>query len=111
MIEEPRLNKKNEILDMDLTGKKIKSIMQSKGYSARDIQEYLGLGTVQSIYHWFEGRSMPTIDHFYSLSSLFEIPVDAMLVGSREAIETSIYVDINGRMEVYFERIHLMLSS
>ena len=105
------MNKKNEILDMDLTGKRIKSIMQSKGYSVRDIKEYLGLGTVQSIYHWFDGSSMPTIDHFYSLSSLFEMPVDDMLVGSRKAIEAPGYMYKNGRMDVYYERIHLMFSS
>ncbi len=48
-----------------------------------DIQDYLGFATPQSIYHWFTGRNMPSVDNLYALSELFHMPVDAMLCGNR----------------------------
>lgn len=72
------------ILDTFRTGQKIKQIMMQKNYTVQEIQKYLGFSTPQSIYHWFSGRNMPTIDNLYALSSLFHVPIDAMLCGSRD---------------------------
>ena len=71
-------------IDIVETGKKIKRLMITKGFSVSDIQEYLGLSTPQSIYHWFNGRNMPTIDNLYALSELFKVPIDAMVCGTRK---------------------------
>lgn len=71
-------------IDMYRTGQNIKRIMQKRGLTVRDIQDYLGLSAQQSIYHWFEGRSMPSVDNLYALSGLFHVPVDDMLCGSRK---------------------------
>lgn len=76
--------KEYPIINMYQTGQKIKQIMQRRGLTVRDIQEYLGLVTPQSIYHWFHGRNMPTVDNFYALSELFQLPVDVMLCGNRK---------------------------
>lgn len=67
------------------TGQKIKWIMRFRGMLVRDIQKYLGFATPQSVYHWFEGRNMPTIDNLYALSELFHVSVDTMLCGNRRA--------------------------
>jgi len=66
------------------TGQKIRQLMKRQNYSVHDLQTFLGFATPQSIYHWFSGRNMPTIDNLYALSSLFHVPVDSMLCGSRE---------------------------
>jgi len=71
-------------IDVDRTGHRIRQVMLRKGFSVRDIQKYLGLVTPQSIYHWFSGRNMPTIDNLYALSELFEVPVDELLCGNRK---------------------------
>jgi hypothetical protein len=39
--------------------------------NVKDIQGFLELSTSQSIYHWFDGRNLPTIDNLYALSELF----------------------------------------
>lgn len=49
---------KYPIIDIVGTGRNIKRIMQIKGLSVKDVQTYLELGTPQSIYHWFDGRSL-----------------------------------------------------
>lgn len=71
-------------IDLERTGRRIRQVMLRKGLSVRDIQEYLGLVTPQSIYHWFSGRNMPTVDNLYALSELFEVPVDTLLCGNRK---------------------------
>ena len=71
-------------IDILGTGLRIKQIMQEKNFTVKDIQDYLGFGTAQSIYHWFKGRNMPTIDNLYALSELFGVPIDEMICGNRK---------------------------
>ena len=73
----PVINKKE-------TGLKLRKIMDEKGFSVKDIQRYLGLGSVQSVYHWLNGISMATVDNLYALSKLFQMPMDEMICGSRK---------------------------
>ncbi len=96
------------ILDMHKTGQNIKQLMESKGLKVRDIQDYLGLATPQSIYHWFKGRNMPTADNLYALSELFEIPVDMILCGNRKisfSFKNNIY---NYHLILYYEKLRLL---
>ena len=95
---------KYPVIDVIQTGQNIKQIMLVNGYTVKDIQEFLGLSTPQSIYHWFDGRNMPTIDNLYALSELFQLPVDAMLVGNRK-FEGSYINDMYQRVVVYHERM------
>lgn len=98
------MKRKYPVIDMARTGQKIKRIMQHKGFAVRDIQEFLELSTPQSIYHWFDGRSLPTIDNLYALSELFHLPVDALLIGSRK-FECKYPNDMCQRTLVYYEKM------
>lgn len=71
-------------IDLYATGQNIKRIMQMKGMTVKELQEYLELAAPQSIYHWFAGRSLPTVDNLYALSELFHLPMDVLVCGSRE---------------------------
>lgn len=73
----PVVNKKE-------TGLKLRKIMDEKGFSVKDIQRYLELGSVQSVYHWLNGISMPTVDNLYALSELFQMSMDEMICGNRK---------------------------
>ena len=75
---------KRPVLDIYRTGQKIKQIMQKKGITVKEVQQYLGLETPQSIYHWVSGRNMPTVDNLYALSELLSVPIDTMLSGNRK---------------------------
>jgi transcriptional regulator with XRE-family HTH domain len=98
------MKKKYPMIDMIRTGQNIKRIMQLKGLKVKDIQEYLELSTPQSIYHWFDGRNLPTIDNLYALSELFRLPVDALLIGNRK-YNFRCQNDFCRRMFIYYERI------
>ena len=70
------------VIDRLKTGNTLKRIMQQYGMTARDVQEYLGLACVQTVYRWTAGISIPTVDNLYALSRLMNISIDA-LVGSK----------------------------
>lgn len=70
-------------IDMKATGRNIKRTMRMKGITVKDIQKFLGLSAPQGIYHWLDGRSMPTIDNLYALSDLFRMPIDDIICGNR----------------------------
>ncbi len=99
------MKKKYPVIDMERTGQNIKRIMKFKGFTVKDIQEFLELSTPQSIYHWFDGRNLPTVDNLYALSELFQLPVDTMLVGNRKP-EYRCQGNRYQRMFIYYEKIY-----
>lgn len=42
-------------IDKRKTGVQLRKIKDDKGLSVKDVQQYLGLGSVQSVYHWLSG--------------------------------------------------------
>ena len=86
----------------------MRKIMDERGLSVKDIQQYLGLGSVQSVYHWLNGLSMPNVDNLYALSELFQMPVDDMLCGNRRynynlASRQNAQLE---RLRAYYEKIN-----
>lgn len=71
------------IIDKEKTGRQIRRIMETRGLTVQDVRESLSLGCVQSVYHWFDGKSMPTLDNLYALSELLQVPMDMLVVGDR----------------------------
>ena len=100
------MTRKHTVLDMVKTGENIKNIMLTKRLTVKDIQTCLKLSTPQSIYHWFDGSSMPTIDNLYALSDLFCMPVDMMLVGNRKYAFNQFYLsDRSMRVLLYYKAL------
>lgn len=104
------MNRKYPVVDLKETGQNIKYIMQQKGFSVKDVQEFLELSSPQSIYHWFDGRNLPTVDNLYALSELFQLPVDVMLVGNRK-YECRYQNDMYKRVLVYCEKLRELKAS
>ena len=104
------MNRKYPVMDMAKTGQNIRRIMQEKNLTVKDIQKFLELGTPQSIYHWFEGKSMPTLDNLYALSELFRMPVDMILRGNRKYVFMPFTDAMCGRMYAYYERLQEMAA-
>lgn len=78
--------------------------MQQRGLSVKDVQSFLELSTPQSIYHWFDGRNLPTVDNLYALSELFQIPMDAIIVGNRW-FDCRRQNDMYQRTYLYYEKL------
>ncbi len=92
------------------TGINLRRIMDMRGVTAKDVQQYLGLGCVQSVYRWLDGINMPTIDNLYALSELLLVPIDAIVRGNREMIAPNIIIKTidsrEKRMYMYYEKLN-----
>ena len=95
------------VINLKETGINLRRIMDKRGISAKDIQEYLNLASVQSVYNWCNGINMPTIDNLYALSQLFQLPIDAIVRGNRKAIVPKpIIIDARERrLWMYYRKI------
>ena len=92
-------------IDMKTTGIRLKRIMKMYGFSVKDVQQYLGLGSVQSVYHWLNGSSLPTVDNLYALSELFQLSVDELLCGNRKFIESYKKFLQRRHLHSYYDRL------
>ena len=89
-------------IDMKATGMCIRRIMDQRKFTVKDVQKYLNLSSVQSIYHWLNGQSVPTADNLYALSELFRLPIDAMIAGDRKYHLSCYSITFCDRMNVYY---------
>lgn len=93
------------LIDTKKTGIRLRRIMDERGFTVKDVQQYLELASVQSVYHWLNGQSMPTIDNLYALSELFRMPIDDMICGNRRKVmENRAYSKIK-HLHVYYEKL------
>lgn len=93
------------LIDKKQTGINLRRIMDECGFTVKDVQQYLRLGSIQSVYHWLNGISMPSVDNLYALSYLFQVSVDDMLCGSRKRILTAENQVQLKRMRIYYGKI------
>lgn len=70
------------VIDTRATGINLRRIMDAKNISVKELKEYLGLSSIQSIYHWLNGICLPSIDNLYAISVLFRLPMEDLICGS-----------------------------
>lgn len=83
-------------IDKCQLGQRLKDILKEKRITARDVQEYLSLSCVQTVYRWIEGVNIPCIDHLYALSILMDISIDYLVAGKRRRND-----EMAGGKEIY----------
>ena len=66
-------------IDMVKTGRNIEYLRRMHGFSVKQLQEYLGFPSPQTIYKWQWGESIPSIDNLVILGDLFKTPIEKML--------------------------------
>ena len=72
---------KRPVIDLQATGKQIKTLMDASGITVRDLQEIFGFYYPQAVYAWLNGRNLPTVDNLLVLSELFDVPIDEIVQG------------------------------
>ncbi len=68
------------VVDMKKTGKRIRELMKANNIRTRDIVEYMGFESEQSVYKWLRGDSLPKVDNLFALSRLFGTSMDNILM-------------------------------
>ncbi len=67
-------------IDIIEMGKRLKKLAQRRGYSVKDIQQYLGLSCPQPVYRWYKGVILPSVDNLLRLSELYQVHMEELLV-------------------------------
>ncbi len=73
-------------MDMLMTGRLIKRLVNEHGYSVSELQKSLGLSCPQPIYRWYNGSNMPSIDNLFILSSMFGLHMEDFLIPRDDSI-------------------------
>ncbi len=71
------------VLNAKKTGERIKELRKENHLTVEEVSSYMGFESVQAVYKWQRGDSLPTVDNLYALSQLFSTPVDEILRGDR----------------------------
>lgn len=87
-LDIPVLNKKR-------TGKQLKYFIEKNNLRPIDIQKYLNLTCIQTVYRWLNGVNIPSTDNLYALSWLFDVKIDDMLMGNAKEIPQYISIKKN----------------
>lgn len=77
------------VIDARATGRNIVRLRMAQGLSVRDIQRYFGFDEPQAIYKWQSGKSLPTLDNLYALSTLLNVTMEEILVRSSYQLNTT----------------------
>ena len=73
------------VIDLEATGRRIKELRKEKHYSVEQVSEYMGFESVQAVYKWQSGKSLPTLDNMFALSRLFDTPIENILIERGES--------------------------
>ena len=86
-------------LDLKQSGTILRYHIRKSGYSVRDIQNYLVLSCPQPVYRWFQGKTLPSVDHLYALSRLLGVQMEELLAGPQE---NPVYREVFGEKQYLF---------
>ncbi|MBR5032574.1 MAG: helix-turn-helix transcriptional regulator [Treponema sp.] len=75
------------VLDLDATGAKIKTLMKQRGITPRQLQLILNFPYVQTVYNWFAGKNMPTLDNLVVLAKVLDVAMDDIVVTKMVDVE------------------------
>lgn len=68
------------VIDMNRTGERIRQVMERENVTPKDIQKYMNLSCVQTVYHWLDGTSIPwNTSLFYISNSMTEYKLFARI--------------------------------
>ena len=102
-------------IDMQRTGRKLKQMIESAGYTPRMIQDFLHLSCVQPIYRWYKGLILPSVDHLFMLSELLNVHMEEFLVKKKVVpvtfdIEQRYSQAAQSRFIMYYKKIYQLVA-
>ena len=83
-----------KVIDLKKTGQHLKNLCDNAGIKVSDIQKELMLNSYQSIYRWFWGQTLPSVENLYILSYMLKMPIEGLLIMKDETISEERINDI-----------------
>lgn len=69
----------NYIIDLEATGKNIRTFMKITGYTARELEKLMGC-TQMAFFNWQEGKNLPSYDNLLRLAGILKAPLEKIVV-------------------------------
>lgn len=69
-----------QVIDMKKTGEHLKQLCKQHGITIAELQAELHLKCPQSVYRWFKGVSLPSIDHLIVIAYILRLPIEELIV-------------------------------
>lgn len=66
-------------VDLRATGLQIDKLRRTNGLSVIDVSEIAGV-SIQAVYHWQNGKCLPTVDNLVVLAAAFKVKIDEIVV-------------------------------
>ena len=104
------------VIDIQMTGERLKEYVRVYGYTVKDIQHYLGLSCPQAIYRWFKGMILPSVDNLLKLSELFDVNMEELLVKEGEGMKGEYILEnrnlfaLRERLLVYLLKVKILVD-
>ena len=91
------------LIDVLRTGQRLKDACIKKNIEAKEIKQFWDWRRC-SLYNWFQGKALPSLDNFYALSSYLGTELDSLIVPQGRHQEHEILEDASffRRQAVYF---------
>lgn len=67
------------VINLHSTGAKINELRRARGITVNELRIYLGMNNPNSIYKWFRGEALPTLENMYALSVILEVSIDDII--------------------------------
>lgn len=74
------------VIDLYSTGKNLRRLCAIRGISVRDLQKYCSFTNPQSVYRWFSGKVLPSVDNLYALSILLGVSMNDIIVSKDDDV-------------------------
>lgn len=68
------------LIDISATGRNIARLREENGITVRALSRYLGMANTNSIYRWFRGETLPSLDNLYAISVLLNVSMNDIIV-------------------------------
>ena len=92
-------------VDSVRTGANLRLLVRESGWDVRKIQRTLYFLNRNSVYDWFGGRSIPTVDHLLALAYLLGCPIETLLVRYDHVSPLQETAYLGGRLLLGFLRL------
>ncbi len=67
------------VIDLKATGSRIKELRKERHLTVSEVAEFMGFESLQAVYKWQRGDSLPTVDNLYALCQLFGTTTEDIL--------------------------------
>ena len=74
------------VIDVEKTGRNLQLECELREISTKELQQYLGLSSRQSIYSWFQGKALPNLDNLYALSRYLGVAMEDFVIQKKESL-------------------------